>query len=235
MPAGLFGGRGRAENGRSLPRPTFPVSLPIPFAADIPRWIAAIAAAALVAACGPAVPKLPKLDGDAVVLAFGDSLTFGTGASLEQAYPAVLSRLISRKVVAAGVPGEVSAEGLARLPGVLEEVKPQLLVLCHGGNDFLRKTGEEAAAANVREMVRLAQAQGVSVVLVATPKPGFGTSRVPFYEAIGRELGIPVEADILPDVLGDRSLKSDLVHPNAKGYAEIAEAVAKLLRKAGAV
>jgi len=203
--------------------------------AATPAWIVAVTAAALLVACGPAVPKLPKLDGDAVVLAFGDSLTFGTGASREQSYPAVLSRLISRKVVAAGVPGEVSAEGLARLPGVLEEVKPQLLVLCHGGNDFLRKTGEEAAEANVREMIRLARSQGVSVVLVATPKPGFGTSRVPFYEAIGRELGIPVEADILPDVLGDRSLKSDLVHPNAEGYAEIARAVEKLLRKAGAV
>ena len=212
-----------------------PVTIHHAWLAPSPAFLIALVAAALLVACGPAVPKLPKLDRDAVVLAFGDSLTFGTGASREQSYPAVLSRLISRKVVGAGVPGEVSAEGLARLPGVLEEVKPQLLVLCHGGNDFLRKTGEEAAAANVREMVRLAQAQGVAVVLVATPKPGFGTSRVPFYEAIGRELGIPVEADILPDVLGDRSLKSDLVHPNAEGYAEIARAVEKLLRKAGAV
>ena len=212
-----------------------PVTIHPAWLAPSPAFLVALVAAALLAACGPAVPKLPKLDGDAVVLAFGDSLTFGTGASREQSYPAVLSRLISHKVVGAGVPGEVSAEGLARLPGVLEEVKPQLLVLCHGGNDFLRKTGEEAAAANVREMIRLAQSQGVSVVLVATPKPGFGTSRVPFYEVIGRELGIPVEADILPDVLGDRSLKSDLVHPNAEGYAEIARAVEKLLRKAGAV
>ncbi len=56
-----------------------------------------------------------------------------------------------------------------------------------------------------------------------------------FYEEIGRELAIPVEADVLADVLGSRSLKSDLVHPNAEGYALIAEAVAKLLGKAGAI
>ena len=196
----------------------------------------AIAAAALaLAACGPAAPKLPRLGADAVVLAFGDSLTYGTGASREEAYPAVLGRLIARKVVGAGVPGETSGQGLRRLPAVLEEVKPQLLVLCHGGNDFLQRTGEEAAAANVREMIRLAKAQGVSVVLVATPKPGFGTSRVKFYEELGKELAIPVEADALPDILGDNRYKSDLVHPNAEGYARLAKAVADLLRSAGAL
>jgi lysophospholipase L1-like esterase len=192
-------------------------------------------AAFLLAACGPSVPKLPKLESGAVVLAFGDSLTFGTGATPQQAYPAALARLISRKVVGAGGPGETSEEGLQRLPGVLEEVKPQLLILCHGGNDFLRKTGEEAAAKNVREMIRLAQAQGVAVMLIATPKPGFGTSKVKFYEEIGKEFAIPVENEVLADVLGSRSLKSDLVHPNAEGYTVIAEAVAKMLRKAGAL
>jgi len=193
------------------------------------------AAVLALAACGPAVPKLPKLDSGAVVLAFGDSLTFGTGANPAQAYPAALERIISRRVVASGVPGETSEEGLRRLPGVLEDVKPQLLVLCHGGNDFLRKMGEEAAAKNVRGMIREARGRGISVVLLATPKPGFGTSKVKFYEEIAKELAIPVEADVLADVLGSRSLKSDLVHPNAEGYAVIAEAVAKLLGKAGAI
>ena len=197
-------------------------------------WLVALAAL-LLAACGPSVPKLPKLDNGAVVLAFGDSLTFGTGAAPQQSYPAALARLISRKVVGAGVPGETSEEGLQRLPGVLEDVKPQLLILCHGGNDFLRKTGEEAAARNVREMIRLAQAQGVAVMLIATPKPGFGTSKVKFYEEIAREFAIPVENDVLADVLGSGKYKSDLVHPNAEGYAVIAEAVAKVLRKAGAL
>lgn len=196
--------------------------------------LAFIGAAAL-AGCGPSYPKLPKLGGDAVVLAFGDSLTFGTGATPAQAYPAELERMIGRKVVAAGVPGEVSAEGLERLPRLLEESKPALLILCHGGNDFLRKLGEESAAANVKAMVRLAQQQGVAVVLLATPKPGFGVSKVKFYGEIGKELSVPVETEVLADVLGSSSLKSDLVHPNAEGYRRIAEAVAKVLKKAGAL
>jgi len=197
--------------------------------------LAALACAAALAGCGPSVPKLPKLEPGAVVLAFGDSLTFGTGATPSESYPAALERLIGRKVVAAGVPGEVTAEGLERLPRAIEEAKPALLILCHGGNDFLRKLGEDAAAANVRAMARLAQQQGIAVVLVATPKPGFGVSKVKFYEEIGKELAIPVEAEVIADVLTTGSLKSDLVHPNAAGYKRMAEAVAKVLKKAGAL
>jgi lysophospholipase L1-like esterase len=189
---------------------------------------------AFAAACG-GPPKLPRLSQDAVVLAFGDSLTFGTGAGTTDSYPAVLEGLIGRKVVRSGVPGEVSEEGLERLPEVLDEVKPGLLVLCHGGNDFLRKMDDAAARSNVRGMVKLARDRGIAVVLLATPKPGFGVAMPKFYGEIGQEFGIPVEAAILESVLTDRSLKSDLVHPNAQGYRKIAEAVAKVLKKSGAI
>jgi acyl-CoA thioesterase I len=188
-----------------------------------------------LASCGGNYPKLGKLDANATVLAFGDSLTFGTGAGAADSYPAVLEQLIGRKVVRAGVPGEISEEGLERLPEVLDEVKPGLLVLCHGGNDFLRKLDDAKARANVHAMVKLARDRNIAVVLLATPKPGFGIVIPTFYAEIGQEFGIPVEVSVLESVLTDKSLKSDLVHPNAQGYRKVAEAVAKLLRKAGAV
>ncbi|NJR71811.1 MAG: arylesterase [Gammaproteobacteria bacterium] len=181
-------------------------------------------------ACGKKA-TLPALSNNATVLAFGDSLTFGTGAPPESAYPAVLKSLINRNVVGSGVPGEVSADGLARLPAVLEEVQPKLLILCHGGNDFLRKQPEAAAATNVRAMVKLALDRNINVVLMATPKPGFGISVPDFYAAIATEFSIPIETEILREVLTDNSLKSDLVHPNAAGYKKIAERIAELLKK----
>ena len=196
------------------------------------RWVLLLL---LVAACGSSAPKLALLDANAVVLAFGDSLTFGTGANPTESYPAVLERSIGRKVVNAGVPGETSGEGLERLPGVLEEVRPKLLILCHGGNDFLRKMDEAKAAENIRAMVKLARSQGVAVVLMATPKPGLPPSIPAFYAQMATELSIPFEEGAVRAVVFDNRLKSDLIHPNAQGYAQIAAALQKVLKNAGAI
>ncbi|OGA39017.1 MAG: arylesterase [Betaproteobacteria bacterium RIFCSPLOWO2_12_FULL_65_110] len=197
--------------------------------------MALLAALVLLAACGAKTPALPRLAPDAVVLAFGDSLTFGTGASEGQSYPAVLEGLIGRKVHGAGVPGEVSAAGLARLPSALDYYQPQLLILCSGGNDFLRKLGKQQAAANIRAMVRAARDRGVAVMLIAVPEPGLFASPPDFYQDIAKELGIPYEGDALAKILRDNELKSDLIHPNAKGYALLAQAVAGVLKQSGAI
>ena len=194
----------------------------------------AVVCLVLIAACGKG-PQVTPLAQDAVVLAFGDSLTFGTGAQPAESYPAQLGGIIGRTVVNAGVPGEISEDGLKRLPEVLEETQPKLLILCHGGNDFLRKLSESQAAANLRAMIRLAKQKNISVILIATPKPGLLLSPPDFYAEIAKEFAIPFNDDILKSVLRDNALKSDLVHPNAAGYAEIAKTLAKVLKKAGAV
>ncbi len=190
---------------------------------------------ALLAACGGG-PKLEKLGPNDVVLAFGDSLTYGTGANPDtESYPAVLARAIGRKVVNAGVPGETSAQGLARLPGVLDEVQPKLLILCHGGNDFLQKLDEAKAARNIRAMIEMARARGIGVVLLATPKPGLPPSVPDFYGEIAKELKVPFEDGVIRSVALDNRLKSDFVHPNAQGYAKVAGALERLLRKSSAL
>jgi len=170
-----------------------------------------------------------------VVLAFGDSLTFGTGASEEESYPAQLEKLIGRRVVRAGVPGEVTAQALARLPATLDEHAPQLMLLCIGGNDFLRRLGNRQAEANVREMVKLATGRGIGVMLIGTPEPGIAPSPPAFYGAVAKEYRIPYEPGVITEVLKDPSLKSDPIHPNARGYRLIAERIAAALQKSGAI
>ena len=199
------------------------------------RLFALLIAAAFLAGCGGSKTKLERLDSGAVILAFGDSLTFGTGAGPSEAYPAVLERSIGRKVVNAGVPGETSGQGLERLPEVLDEVKPRLLILCHGGNDFLQRLDDAKAASNVRAMIRLARSKGIPVLLLATPKPGLPPSIPKFYGELAAELAVPFEEAVIRTVLFDNSLKSDMVHPNGAGYARIAVAVEKVLKKAGAI
>lgn len=70
----------------------------------------------VLAGCGRRQPRLPRIDGNGVILAFGDSLTFGTGAAPEQSYPAALERLTLRHVVRSGVPGETAAQGSSGCP-----------------------------------------------------------------------------------------------------------------------
>ena len=179
--------------------------------------------------------KLAPLPADAVVLAFGDSLTYGTGASEDESYPAQLAKLAGRRVVREGVPGEVSAAGLSRLPGALDEHRPRLLLLCHGGNDFLRRLPKTEAAANVRAMIQLARSRGIDVVLIGTPEFGFLLSPPDFYAEIAKEFRIPYESGVLSAILRDSNLKADQVHPNAAGYRLMAQRVYELLKKSGAV
>ena len=185
-------------------------------------------------ACGER-PKLEHLPADAVVLAFGDSLSFGTGADEDESYPAQLERMIGRRVVRAGVPGEVTAQALARLPEALDEHAPRLLLLCIGGNDFLRRMGNEQAERNVRAMVKLARTRGIDVVLIGTPEPGFSISPPAFYAGIAAEYRLPYEGAIIAEVLKDRGLKADPIHPNARGYKLIAERLADTLKQSGAI
>jgi acyl-CoA thioesterase-1 len=207
----------------------------LPDTALVPRIGALLAAFALLASGCSQPSKLAPLPADAVILAFGDSLTYGTGANEDESYPAQLARLTGRRVVREGVPGEVSDAGLARLPAALDEHRPRLLLLCHGGNDFLRRLPREKAAENVRAMIRLAKARGVEVLLIGTPEPGFTLTPAAFYGEIAKEFRIPYEGDVLGKILKDGSLKADQVHPNAKGYLLMAERVAELLRKSGAL
>jgi len=194
----------------------------------------ALALLVLVAGCQRG-PSLSPLGPDAVVLAFGDSLTHGNGAADGRDYPAQLQRLIGRRVVNAGIPGEVTAEGRRRLPQVLDEVRPDLLVLCHGGNDFLRHSSEKRAAANLAAMIEAARGRGIEVLLVGVPRPGLLLAPAPFYEELADQYGIPCEDEILSDILADRDLKSDPIHPNADGYRRLAAAIAETLEKAGAI
>ncbi len=198
------------------------------------RLLAAWILCLVLAGCTPP-PELEPLAADAVVLAFGDSLTFGTGAGTGESYPEVLSGLIGRTVVNAGVPGEVSTDGLLRLPALLDREQPALLLLCHGGNDQLQRLDPARLADNLRAMIREARDRNIAVVLIAVPAPGLSLRPLPLYAGIADEFGLAADLETVADILGDRALKSDYIHPNAAGYRRLALAVADLLRAAGAV
>ncbi len=188
----------------------------------------------LLCSCGSS-HTLQPLATDAVILAFGDSLTYGTGTDRSLSYPTVLASMTGMTVVNEGVPGEVSSKGMARLPTVLDTHKPDLLVLIHGGNDMLRRTGMQQAKHNLRAMITLARSRGIDVVMLGVPKPGLILSAADFYEEIAEETGTPIDNDAIADILQYPANKSDAVHPNADGYRMLAEAVYDLLSDNGAI
>lgn len=196
-------------------------------------WILALLF--VLAGCGGKVPQLPKIGANDVIVAFGDSLTYGTGAAETESYPAVLAQLIGHQVVSAGVPGEVTAQGLERLPEVLAEHQPKLVIVCLGGNDMLRRLSDAETIANLRAIIRKVKESGAHAVLIGVPRPALLTSAPKFYAEIAQEFSLPYESAAVTSVLYHPGLKSDSIHPNAAGYRKIAEAVAALLRKAGAV
>jgi len=195
-----------------------------------------LACLALLSGCTDSTPRLPPLQENTVILAFGDSLTFGTGAGDNQSYPAVLSQLTGRTVINAGIPGEVSAQGRERLPTLLDRYRPDLLLLCHGGNDLLRRINTAITRGNIEAMIEAATQRSIPVVLIGVPKPGLlFLDTADLYGEIAGKYQLVYEDEILPDVISDSALKSDQIHPNAEGYRRIAAAIYHLMTKSGAL
>ncbi len=180
-------------------------------------------------------PRLAPLDAQSRILAFGDSLTYGTGADAEHSYPAQLSMLTAARVINAGLPGETSAAGLRRLAQLLRQHQPQLLILWHGGNDILRRMPMANTVSNLQAMIDMARMQNIDVVLIGVPQFGLFLSTAEFYTRLAKRNHIPIDDNMLGKILRQPALRSDHIHPNAEGYALMAQAIADLLTSAGAI
>ena len=186
--------------------------------------------AAALAGCGRDKKTAQPVPPGSTVLALGDSLTFGTGASAETSYPTVLAGLTGWNVVNAGVSGDTSAQALARLPALLAEHHPKLVIVSIGGNDFLRKLPESDTRAHVHAICKQSLAAGAQVLLVAVPRAtvaaalGQMTDHA-LYAEVAKDLKIPLQREAWGEVLAQPDLRADAVHANARGYAQFARSV----------
>lgn len=167
---------------------------------------------------------------DTKVLAFGDSLTYGYQVDTEDNYPSQLSKLLQTKVINAGVNGELSGQGLKRLPALLEKHKPQVLIICEGGNDILRRRNLVETKENIAKMIKMAQKKHIHVVLIGVPMVEvLSLSTAQIYYELRDELNVPLEDSVLKEIFENDSLKVDQIHPNKEGYTILSNTLANLI------
>lgn len=189
------------------------------------RFVVAMVCLLLAAGCGK--PKEAGLPAGSKVLALGDSLTAGYGVQPEEAWPALLASRTGWAIVNAGISGDTSAGALARLPALLEQHRPALVLVGLGGNDMLRKVPEADTVANLGRMLALIKGGGAKAVLLAAPQPSIAgavfrsLSAAAFYRPVAEASGVPLVEDAIADVLSDPMLKGDPLHPNAAGHVAL--------------
>ena len=170
------------------------------------------------------------------IIALGDSLTTGFGAPSGDDYPSRLSTMIGAQVLNAGVSGDTTEAALARLdPDVLSR-EPRIVIIGLGGNDFLRGVAISSTEANLRIIIRKIHDAGAMVVLLGFGFPSISADYEKMYAGVAREERCLLIPHPLRGILTDPALKSDEIHPNARGYHLMAERISgpcsKLIRKA---
>jgi acyl-CoA thioesterase-1 len=179
--------------------------------------------------------------GAPLVVFLGDSLTAGLGLSEDQAYPAILERSlrssgISARVVNAGVSGDTTAGGLARLPWLLRQ-EPDVLVVGLGANDGLRGQPLESIEANLRAIVEAGATAGARVLLLGMRiptnyGPDYAEGLRAIYPRVAKSLDVALVPFLLEGVAGRAALnQADGIHPNVRGQEIVAENVLPYLKR----
>ena len=162
------------------------------------------------------------------VVAFGDSLVAGVGASPGHDLVSLLSQKIGQPIVNLGVSGDTTADALARL-SELDAYNPKVVVVLFGGNDYLRRVAQVQTFENLTEIVESIQAKGAIVLLLGVRGGLLNDHFDTEFKKLRNTHDTAYVSDILDGLLGKQEYMSDEIHPNDAGYARIAERVYPVL------
>ncbi|HEU4395146.1 MAG TPA: arylesterase [Planctomycetota bacterium] len=219
-------------------------------AAAIPLVLAALAggcrdgadadAAGRAAAPRGGRPAAPEIPDDAPMVAFlGDSISAGLHLPRDRAFPAALQRRLAAaglpfRLVNAGVSGDTTAGGLARIDWILKQ-KPAIVVVELGANDGLRGVPVETIEANLREILRRVVASGAKPLLLGMRlPPNYGPAYNAAFEEAFERVADEHDAAFLPFFMKGVAGRLDLnledgIHPTAEGHERLAENVEEAL------
>ena len=201
-----------------------------------------LAALFLTASELPALAQESKASGTPIkIVMLGDSLTEGYGLDEEEAFPALVEKLLREEgknvqVINAGISGSTTASGLSRLKWMMKS-KPDWLVLALGANDGLRGQSTENIAKNLEEIISYAQSQNCRVLLAGMHVPTnygkeYSEQFYSVFKRVAEKMNVPLMPFLLESVGGVKEFNlPDGLHPNQEGHKIIAKNVAGQLKK----
>lgn len=156
------------------------------------------------------------------IIAFGDSLTYGLGSTKGNSYVEKLSQKLDTPIMNKGIMGDTTAQALSRIDDVLSN-DPKVVIVYLGGNDFLRGIPADTTFENLSKIIDAIQQEGSIVVLVGVRGGIFNDPYKERFEALSKRYQTAYVPDVMLTILKDKSLLSDEIHPNDKGYEIIAD------------
>lgn len=170
------------------------------------------------------------------ILVFGDSLSAGYGLEAGQGWVDLLQHRMQKHevpctVINASISGDSSAGGLARLMPVLEQHRPDILLLELGANDGLRGLSLSAMKSNLNSIIEQAKAAGAKVLLIGMQMPpNYGSRYTGQFQAIYTELAREQQVPLVPFLMERVALEPSLMqpddfHPNAQAQPLLLETV----------
>lgn len=196
------------------------------------KVIITIATTLLISACSE---KLPPIHKESTIVAFGDSLTFGKGATNDKSYPAQLELITGYKIINTGLNGDTANNGKERIYSVVEEYSPDVVILSLGGNDMLRRN-TQSLKSDLSSIVEYLQSSKIKVILLAEPNPQItimGLKDASVYKEIAQKYNLFLLENKFSKYLVNDTYKSDMIHLNELGYQKVAEDIADDLKKSG--
>lgn len=164
------------------------------------------------------------------ILAFGDSLVAGNGASITGGFVTILSREAGVSIANFGKSGDTTVDAKARLTSVVAAAPTITLVLL-GGNDALQRLPVAETEKNLAAIIEELQKNGSQVVLLGVVG-GLPDPYAAMYRRLAKEYGVDYVPNVLAGIIGHSDLMSDSVHPNQQGYQKIADKVLPTLERA---
>lgn len=188
----------------------------------------------LTSSCSQANEPIPK---NATIVAFGDSLTYGFGASPNSSYPTLLSEITGYDIINSGLNGDTARNGVQRIKSVVEKYNPSVVIVGIGGNDIIRRQSQNLEK-DLNTIVSYLKSKDIKPILLSEPQPTILGNIItvadsPIYERVANKQDILLLDNIYSKYLADQEYKSDLIHLNDSGYSRVAEDIASRLKREG--